>query len=274
LRHGRSASFGDQSSVSPGTGRTARYFGHTRSLLDTLGLLIAADEAHGEPQTWSMMHTGGMGPRAWAGVGGWPDDAEVPSEHTIDELAERGFVRVLRIKGNGRTFAITGAGRDAWAKHQADGILDIRAIDLTWESARTTLERIYALYRSARGPMGVPITQLTQDPESGAQAEAQIEHLIQAGYLEVGRDSSAGPTHVRPTELTLQMLDGWPGSLGEEALRGLVAALNAEIEQTTDDDKRSKLIQVRDGLRGVARDLVLTYLRGDVQALPHHLPHL
>jgi hypothetical protein len=221
-----------------------------------------------------MIHTGGMGPRAWAGVGGWPDDAEVPSEHTIDELAERELVRMLSIKGNGRTFAVTEAGREAWAKHQADAILDVRAIDLTWESTRATLERIYALYRSARGPMGVSIMQLTQDRESGAQAEAQIEHLIQAGYLEVGRGSSAGPTHVRPTELTLRMLEGWPGSLGEEALRGLLAVLTAEIEQTTDDDKRSKLIQVRDGLRGVAHDLVLTYLRGDVQALPHHVPHL
>ena len=73
---------------------------------------------------------------------------------------------------------------------------------------------------------------------------------------------------MRLTELTLRMLDGWPGSLDEEALRGLVGVLNAEIEQTNNDDKRSKLIQVRDGLRGVARDLVLTYLRGDVQALP------
>ena len=181
---------------------------------------------------------------------------------------------MLSINGNGRTFAVTEVGREAWVRHRADAILDVRAIDLTWDSTRATLERIYALYRSARGPMGASVIQLTQDPESGAEAEAQIDHLVQAGYLDVGRSSAAGPTHVRATELTLQMLDGWPGSLGEEALRGLVAALNAEIENTTDNDKRSKLIQVRDRLRGVARDLVLTYLRGDVQALPHHLPHL
>jgi len=181
---------------------------------------------------------------------------------------------MLSINGNGRTFAVTEVGREAWVRHRADAILDVRAIDLTWDSTRATLERIYALYRSARGPMGASVIQLTQDPESGAEAEAQIDHLVRAGYLDVGRSSAAGPTHVRATELTLQMLDGWPGSLGEEALRGLVGALNAEIENTTDNDKRSKLIQVRDGLRGVARDLVLTYLRGDVQALPHHLPHL
>jgi hypothetical protein len=221
-----------------------------------------------------MMHTGGMGPRAWAGVVGWPDGEEVPSEHTIDDLSERGFVRVLSRNGNGRTFAVTGTGRDAWVKHQADTILDGRAIDLAWESARTTLEHIYSLYRAGRGPMGVSVVDLIQAPDSGAQAQGQIEHLIQAGYLEVGRDSAAGPTHVRPTALTLQTLDGWPGSVGEEALRGLVAALTAEIEHTTDADKRSKLIQVRDGLLGVARDLFLTYLRGDVQALPHQLPHL
>ena len=148
-------------------------FGHTRSLLDTFGLLIAADEAHGEPQTWVMIHTGGMGPRAWAGVSDWPVDAEVPSEHTIDELAERELVRMLSIKGNGRTFAITEAGREARAKHQADAILDVRAIDLTWESPRATLERIYALDRSPRGPMGVAIMQLTQDRQSGAQVEAR-----------------------------------------------------------------------------------------------------
>ena len=36
--------------------------------------------------------------------------------------------------------------------------------DLTWESTRATLERIYALYRLARGPVGVAIMQLTQVP--------------------------------------------------------------------------------------------------------------
>ena len=70
------------------------------------------------------------------------------------------------------------------------------------------------------------------------------------------------------------MLDGWPSSVSEETLCGLVAALTAEISRTPDSDKRSKLTQVRDGLSGVARDLVLTYLRSDVQALPHHIPHI
>jgi hypothetical protein len=122
--------------------------------------------------------------------------------------------------------------------------------------------------------LGVWIVRLTQDPTSGAAATAQIDQLIQAGYLEVGRESANGPTHVRPKQLTLQMLDGRIGSLGDEAPPGLLAALTAEIDRTTDEDKRSKLIHVRDGLAGVAKGLFLTYLRGVLKPAPTTSPHL
>jgi hypothetical protein len=74
---------------------------------------------------------------------------------------------------------------------------------------------------------------------------------------DLGVESAAGPRMVVPTTLTLQLEAGWPTGTAEYALNELVGAINAAIDRAGDARTRAKLERVRDGLVGVARDVVL-----------------
>jgi hypothetical protein len=77
--------------------------------IEILALFVQADEAAGEPQTFVMTYVG-FGERAWVGVLGWPDDLEVPSEHKMDDLAERGWLRILDTQARrGRSLSLSRA---------------------------------------------------------------------------------------------------------------------------------------------------------------------
>lgn len=62
------------------------------------------------------------------------------------------------------------------------------------------------------------------------------------------------------------MLDGWPAGVAQESLNELVAAVDSEIDRTTDPEKQSKLRAVRDGLVGAARDIAIAYIEKKVGA--------
>jgi hypothetical protein len=53
---------------------------------------------------------------------------------------------------------------------------------------------------------------------------------------------------------------GWPADGAQEVVGGLVEALNAEIDRTPESNRRSVLVQVRDGLIGAARDVAIAYV--------------
>jgi hypothetical protein len=227
--------------------------------IELLGMLVHADEIAGHPQTWVLY--GRFNDNTWVGVVGWPDTAEVPSPHQLDDLADEGWLRVLKSEGNSRHVAVTGPGREAWAAHIADTAHNSSAVDLSWSAARATLLQVYGLYRDQGAPpMGARIVPLADGSERGGQAEAHIGELVRGGYLEVGRESAAGPTHVRPTKLTLQLFDGWPAGPAQAALEELVRDVDIAIERTPDEERRSKLVALRDGLVGAGRDIAIAYL--------------
>jgi hypothetical protein len=195
--------------------------------IELLGMLVRADEIAGRPQTWVLY--GRFNDNTWVGVVGWPAAAEVPSPHELDDLADTAH--------------------------------DSSAVDLSWSAARATLLQVYDLYREQGAPpMGAWIVPLADDPERGGVAAAHIGELVRGGYLEVGRGSAAGPTHVRPTKLTLQLFDGWPAGPAQAALEELVRDVDIAIERTPDEDQRSKLVALRDGLVGAGRDIAIAYL--------------
>jgi hypothetical protein len=227
--------------------------------IELLGMLVRADEIAGHPQTWVLY--GRFDDNIWAGVVGWPDTAEVPSPHELDDLADEGWLRVLKREGNSRHVAVTGPGRQAWAAHVADTTHNSSAVDLSWSAASATLLQVYHLYRDQGAPaIGVWIVPLADDPERRGQAQAHIGELVRGGYLEVGRSSGAGPTHVRPTNLTLQLFEGWPAGPAQAALEELVRDVDIAIERTPDEERRSKLVALRDGLVGVGHDIAIAYL--------------
>jgi hypothetical protein len=228
---------------------------------EALGALVRADEVAGEPQTFTLTR-GGSG-FAFAGHPGWPEDAQVPTDVLIDEMESRGWLRVTHREGVGRHFALTGDGRREWGRWNS---LTGSAVDLSWSAARRVLHQIYEKYEAAGAPVkGVDVFGLFGD--GNKSAHAAVAQLARAGYLDVSFESAAGISFVIPSTQTLQLEAGWPtGVPAEDALAELVEALDTELAQTSDQEKRSKLIQVRDGLIGAARDVALAYLEKKIGA--------
>jgi hypothetical protein len=227
---------------------------------EALGALVAADEAAGQPDVFVLTYTG-AGPR-FASHPGWPDEKPAPSHIQVDELEDHGWIRVTQRGGKGRQFAVTGDGRHAWQRHVASRTRGAAGrISLDWPASRQLLEQIHDKYldEGAR-EMGVDTLPMISDDETGPATSAMIRELARGGYLDVTFESADGPRMVRPTTQTLQMLEGWPAGAAQDALNELVAALDSEIAQTQDTEKRSKLVAVRDGLVGAARDIAIAYL--------------
>jgi hypothetical protein len=193
----------------------------------------------------------------------------VPTHLQVDELAEHGWVRITKLTGDkGRIFAVTGDGRRAWADYTAMSAHTPGFVELDWPAARPVLERLYAMYKDAGAPeKGVDVLPLVEDSEAGRQNQAVIGQIVRSGLLEVVFEGAAGPRTVRPSPDTFRMLAGWPSGSGDDALNELVAALNAQIEQTTDAGEKSRLAQLRDGLLGVGRQLFLSWAENKTKGI-------
>lgn len=237
-----------------------------RDAYEILGALVRADEAADEPQIFVLYYSG-EGPRI-VGHPGWPEEERPPSSVEVDELEERGWVRISQAKGKGRQFAVTLAGRDAARRQAAQRFSGAaRSVTLDWSTVNQVLEHFFRAYVDAGAPEhGIEseaVLSLECDPES---ARAALRELVRGNYLEelAEIEQMDIPLAVRPTTLTLQLFAGWPGSSSEAALDEFVVALDQAIASTSDEDKQSKLLRVRDGLLGAARDVALAYFEKKV----------
>jgi hypothetical protein len=238
-----------------------------REIIDVLGMLVSADEAGDEVQEWGLYYAAG-GP-VWTGGSNWPDDVAVASTAEIDEMAERHWLRITGYPSDkGRQFAATAGGRQAWLDH-VEAHSPERPIagpaTLEWDRTRMLLRMLYEAYveRGAprRGVDSLTLIAGVNDPHS---ARAQLDELVRGGYLE----SATAQQRVRlvhPTTKTLQMFAGWPSSSAEDTLSTLVAALNTEITETADPDRRPTLQRVRDGLLGAAQEIKLKVIEQKIE---------
>jgi hypothetical protein len=228
--------------------------------------LVAADEAAGEAQLFVLTYTA-QGP-VILGHPGWPGDERPPSSVEVDDLAERGWVRIDTVNGKGRSFAITGAGREvATARARQRSAAAVSAVALDWSAVNPVLEIFYEAYVEAGAPEhGIESETVLRRTADPAGARAALRELVRGGYLDELADAEGVdiPLVVRPTTLALQLLAGWPGSSPEAALDELVVALDQAIASSADEDRRSKLVRVRDGLLGAARDVALVYFEKKV----------
>ncbi len=229
---------------------------------DLLAGLVAADEAAGAPDIF-VLHYTGLGP-VIVGHRGWSEDVEPPSGIEVDRLAERGWVSIDRSEGKGRTFAVTISGRQAArALARQRAAAGGSAVALDWAVVNPVLEAFYDAYAQAGAPeLGVESEPVLRTLEDQDGARAALRELVRGGYLEgvAGVEEVDIPLVVRPTTATLQLLARWPGSSAEAALADLVAELDQAIESAPDEEKRSALVRVRDGLLGAAKDVALAYL--------------
>ena len=63
------------------------------------------------------------------------------------------------------------------------------------------------------------------------------------------------------------MLAAWPADSSSQALNELVAVLNAQIAQSGDEDEKSKLVQIRDGLLGVGKQLFMAWAENKTKGI-------
>jgi hypothetical protein len=233
---------------------------------DLLGTLVAADEAAGRAQTFVITWTGPNEP-AFVGVSGLADDAPVPTDVQVDNMTEFGWVRVTHAAGKARHFALRAEGQRAWRNRVAEiGHVPV-PVSLDWTIARPLLRQIFEAYSDVGAPeMGVNMLPQLEDSGQGPETRALLFELARAGYLEVTWESADGPRMVRPAIPALQMFAGWPVSAAQDVLDELTEALDTEIDRTSDSDKRSKLIAVRDGLLGAARDIAIAWAEKKIGA--------
>jgi hypothetical protein len=86
-----------------------------RDALRRIGQADAQLQREGrEPDTFHLQHEGGM--RRSIDHARWDDSWASPSEHTIDDLADLGFLRVAPSHNKARSFTLTMIGRDEAAK--------------------------------------------------------------------------------------------------------------------------------------------------------------
>lgn len=238
-----------------------------RDIREILGALVAADEAAPEQQTFMLIYAG-AGREILAA--GWPEDLAAPSKEEVDELEERGWVRVTDAEGSGRSFAVTVAGRDAArARARQLSAATGSAVALDWTAVTPVLDSLWEAYVAAGAPEhGVETEPVLRELEEPAAGRAAVRELVRGGYLEALADVEQAdiPLVVRPTPPTFQLLAGWPGGTPEAALAELVAALDQAIDSTPEGEQHSKLARVRDGLLGAAHDVAIAYFEKKVGA--------
>jgi hypothetical protein len=206
---------------------------------------------------------------AIVGHPGWGEERVAPSPGELDELRRRGWLHVIESDAERITFGLTPLGRRAaraYARRLATA--GQSAVSLDWPAVTPVLDCVYEMYTEDGAPeYGVPSEEVLREVDGHEAGRAALRELVRAGYLEETStpDRLAElPRTVRPTPLTLQLLAGWPVSSAEAVLDQLVAALDQAIESTSDPEQRSRLVKVRDGLLGAARDVALAYFEKKV----------
>jgi hypothetical protein len=228
---------------------------------DLLSTIVAAEEASAEREPFCS--TTAQGGPIIIGPPNWPDDEPAPSSVEVDDLEERGWVRVYPGEGSGRGFASTVRGQDvarAYAREQAAA--EASRVRLDWPSVSPLLELFLDSYEAQGAPeYGVECRSVLNRLDDPINSRALVRELVRGGYLDAVNeiDQSDIPVTVRPSLVALRIMGRWPATAPEVALDGLVEALNTAIASTDDESKRSKLTRVRDGLLGVGRDVALAY---------------
>ncbi len=233
---------------------------------DLLATIVAAEEVSDEREPFRLYYTNG-GPVILAPPK-WLDGEPVPSSVEVDDLEERGWVRVYPSEGSGRDFASTVRGQEvarAYARERAAA--EASVVSLDWPSVNPVLERFLGAYESQGAPEhGVECQSVLNGLDDPSGSRALVRELVRGGYLDAVNeiDQSDIPVTVRPSLIALRIMGRWPVTAPEAALDGLVEALNTAIVATDDEGQKSKLTRIRDGLLGAGRDVALAYFEKKV----------
>jgi hypothetical protein len=164
-------------------------------LIELLGKLVEADRAarHSDRprrvDSFLLVFSGGR--YQIIGHPEWDERSDAPSEFDVDDLADRGWVRITGWDGKQRNFAVTAEGRAAWDEHveQLQPEPDAARVTLDWPSPEPALRQIFDAYGDRGAPRrGVDVFVMAQakEPDDRDVFNAYVRELARFGYLDVG----------------------------------------------------------------------------------------
>ncbi|HEX8688724.1 MAG TPA: hypothetical protein VF729_00610 [Solirubrobacterales bacterium] len=135
---------------------------------------------------------------------------------------------------------------------------------IAWDATLPVLQAVVELY--AQAAAGEHISQMQVNQRLGREdgdsdTSRAFEVLEQGGYVQetASIDGLPGALTVVPTEKALQLLAGWPAD-GEVALARLVAALQTQIDATSDEEEKGKLKRALDAVQGIGENVAAEVL--------------
>jgi hypothetical protein len=200
-----------------------------------------ASEAGQDVFVW---HTTGMGSTMLLTRG-------ATDEQTVDPIDLQGLIAAGMLQETGQRAAIfTPEGlmrAQALRRERRSG----EALDVSWESVQPIVEALLGLWTSLGAPaFGVAVETVAHrvDLDVG-QVERLLDLLTDDGWVEKRSPGfispgNGGPTYA-PTSRALQRFAGWP-TLEETVGTRFLEAIDAEIENTADEEKRGRLRRFRE----------------------------
>jgi hypothetical protein len=201
-----------------------------------------ASEAGQDTFVWHSR--GGMGPTMLLTRG-------AHDYQTVDPIDMQGLIAAGMLQQTGQRAAIfTAEGlttAQALQRERRSG----EALDVSWERVEPVVQALLGLWASLGAPAsGVPIEAVAEriDVDAG-QAEQLLDLLADDGWAEKRSPGFSTPggggTTYAPTSRTLQRFAGWP-TLEETVGTRFLEAIDAEIENTADEEKRGQLRRLRE----------------------------
>jgi predicted transcriptional regulator len=201
-----------------------------------------ASEAGQDTFVW---HTsGGMGSTRLLTRGAHEDQ-------TVDPIDMQGLIAAGMLQQTGQRAAIFTADGLMTAQALQRERRNDEALDVSWEKVQPVVEALLGLWASLGAPaFGVAVEAVAErvDMDKG-QVERLLDLLESDGWVEKRSPGfispgGGGPTYA-PTPRALQRFAGWP-TLEETVGARFLEAIDAEIENTRDEEKRGRLRRLRE----------------------------
>jgi hypothetical protein len=202
----------------------------------------------------------------------WPDEIRV-ALGDLQELDSYGliYIRYGRSDMDG-SFRVTGQGYDAveQIKRQQQALAGATVVPeegarmgLDWETeVFPVLRAVYDLYSpttSSKGVMQMSINERLGREKDDPHTDIALKKLEEAHYVGrvFGSSATGGPMSCEPAPKALELLAGWPTDRGDAALTRLVEALEAQIQQTSNEEEKGRLKAVLAAVQQVAQEVMV-----------------
>jgi hypothetical protein len=223
--------------------------------------LVSAEEAGlrtGAPRrSFMLMQRGGM--QREVDHPGWDPSWATPTAHDIDDLVERGWVRLDAANyGTTRTFSMTVEGRLRVRRgERARADVQRIPVSMDWTLLEPALDAAIGAYENAGAPEGG--IRAATIPLPDGVTPAAVAELTRAGLLiecDSGVDRVEGPGFVRPSVEALRLTRGWPRDAADAAIERLVQFLLQQADATDDPEEQTRIRRFAGWLGRMGTDIV------------------